>query len=298
MEPNSGQILINLNINNQKYKKLSSNKKNFLLLQPEISLECIFMTDTRKNGELYYEELENERKIYNDIRYQNLKGGAEFAKRLLYHLVFAYINYNFDYMLRAHDDYFVCLENILNELPFPMEPMFHWGYVHTTYKIKRPEEGIIIFSKDLVQTFLHQDFHTIKCHPLADQMIALWASELKLREIFRYDNRLHHKPIVREKPQLRERKKICKHYIGIYGAYADDMRALWKNRGKFYRTNIHGNLLTNSVLIEAFEGFDWSELTDTWKFKPKLCLNDPTWNINLLKVINGTYLGRQDEHRE
>ena len=253
---------------------MSSNKKN-LLLQPEISLECIFMTDTRKDGELYYEELEDEKKIYNDIRYQNLKGGAEISKRLLYHLVFAYINYKFDYILRLHDDYFVCLENILNELPLPMEPMFHWGYVHTKYKIKRLGEGITIFSKDLVQIFLYQDFHTIKCHPWPDQMIALWASELKLREIFRHDTRLHHKSIARKKSQLKKRKKICKHYIGIHGAYPDDMRALWKDRGKFHRNDIHGNLLTNSVLIEAFEGFHWNELTDKWKFKPKLCLSGP-----------------------
>ena len=256
------------------------------------------MTDTRKEGERYYKELYNERNIFNDIRFQNLKGGAEFGNRLLYHLVYAYINYNFDYIMRIDDDYFVCFENILNELPLPMEPMFHWGYMHNVYKVKRPEESIIIFSKDLVSMFLHQDFHMIKCHPLADQMIAVWANELKLRDIFRHDPRLHHNPLVREKPQLRELKEVCKHYIGIHGAYADDMRTLWKNRGQFSRNNVEGNLLENSVLIETFEGYYWSNFEDKWRYKPKLCLNDPKWNTDMLKVVNGTYLGRQDGNRD
>ena len=177
--------------------------------------------------------------------------------------------------MRIDDDYFVCFEHISNELPLPMEPMFHWGYMHKVYKVKRPEESKIIFSKDLVSMFLHQDFHTIKCHPLAYQMIAVWANELKLRDIFHHDLRLHHKFLVCEKRQVTELKEVCKHYIGIHGVYAEDMRTLWKNREQFPRTNIESNLLTNTVLIETFEGYYWINFEDKWRYKPKLCLSHP-----------------------
>ena len=108
------------------------------------------MTDWKENSTSLIEE----QSTYNDTEFQNLQGGVEFGKRFLYHMVWAMQNYEFDYFMRIDDDYFLCLKRFLYEIPLPMVKQYHWGYVHCIESLVRPEESIIMFSRDLVETFL------------------------------------------------------------------------------------------------------------------------------------------------
>merc|ERR1712073_128643 len=105
-------------------------------------------------------------------------------------------------MGRVDDDYFLCLERFLHELPVPMMNYFHWGFTHCILGIVRPEESIILLSRDVLEKFIFQDPHKMRCHPLADQMIGVWTTDLNLHNLYRTDERLHHAPIVEKSPEL------------------------------------------------------------------------------------------------
>ena len=150
------------------------------------------MTDFVDETSPYYQALQEETLKYDDIRFQHLAGGIQFGFRYLHHVIFSFLNYNFDYMMRMDDDYFFCMRRFLHELPVPMIPRFHWGWTHCQPRIVRPEESILLFSKDILQYFLLQDSDKMKCHPWADQMIGAWSKDLNLTKLFRHDARLHH----------------------------------------------------------------------------------------------------------
>ena len=115
------------------------------------------MTDLQTPNSKYYNAIQTEQHQYGDLRFQDLEGGVEFGVRYLNHVLFSFLNYDFDYMLRMDDDYFFCMDKFLLELPVPMEPMFHWGWTHCITKIVRPEESMLLFSRDLLMHFLIQD---------------------------------------------------------------------------------------------------------------------------------------------
>ena len=249
------------------------------------------MTDILTPSSPYYNIVMRESNEYNDIRFQSLNGGiGEFSKRYLYHLVYAMKFYKFDYLLRMDDDYFFCLNNFLQELTLPMIHNFHWGWVHCIEGIVRPEESMILFSRDIVEKFLSQDQNTIKCHPLADQMIGEWANDLELNGTFRHDDRLHHTPIVSKAPELRNNRNICDKYIGIHGCYPPDMKLFWANRGP--RTKSMTTLKTHSRVC-ALKTFNWNNFLGKWKYQPKPCVSNPSWNTSMLQTKSGSYIGRQ-----
>ena len=95
----------------------------------------------------------------------------------------------------------------------------------------RAVESMLLFSRNLLMKFVEQDIQKLMCTPSAGQMIGQWMKELNLTKIFRHDSRLHHTPIVSEKPSFRMEKKLCQKYMGIHGCYANDMPLLWKYKG-------------------------------------------------------------------
>ena len=249
--------------------------------------------------------------------FQHLEGGFLFGLRYLHQSVFAFLNYNFDYMLRMDDDYFFCMNRFLYELPVPMSPMFHWGWIHCQPKAVRPDESMLLLSRDLLQRFLRQPARQLKCHPSAGQMIGQWAEELGLAaKIFRHEPRLHHHPRVSDVPALFRKQNLCQQYIGLHGCYAKDMRLLWTNNIK--NINIEakrnarakrghskkkhgkrriivkkGNLKTNSKLCTDDSGFKWESFPSFWRFEPKPCIENPVWDTKRHRISGGAYVGRE-----
>lgn len=249
------------------------------------------MTDVQHPSSQYYNITQLESSLYGDLKFQNLQGGFEFGARMMYHMVFAMKNYNFDYLLRIDDDYFLCLKSFLQELPMPMEPSFLLGWIHRMVDtMVRPDEGFVLFSNDVIEKFLSQDPSKMKCHPLADIMIAEWAKDLNMRNIFHHDNRVHHVPVIRDKPSLRNEQNICSKYIALHGCYHHDMLLLWEHRGTINKRN--GTLKDHSTLYAADGKFDWKMFI--WRFEPKLCITNPTWDTSTLVEDNGHYGGRED----
>lgn len=237
---------------------------------------------------------------------QPLQGGIEFGKRFMYHMVWALTRYDFKYFVRSDDDYFLCLQRLLKELPLsPPLQNFHWGYTHCIQELVRPEESLIMLSRDLVEKFLLQDPHEIRCHPLADQMLGVWVTDLNILTLFRTDDRLHHAPIVDRSPYLRYEKKVCNKYIAIHGTYGKDMRLFWRQRGDIInefasekeRDQTIGNVMINSAECEIPHNFNFLLFEPEWQYEPKRCIYSPTWDTSKQNVVDGVYDGRGENKR-
>ena len=239
-------------------------------------MECIFITDRLDFADALFSKLMNEQLTYRDIHFQNINGGFLFGIRFIYHLVYAMLNYKFHYILRADDDYFLCFDKILYELPKSPIPMFHWGWVHQTSSVVRPDESINMFSYDVVRKYLFQDINLFYCHPLGGQLIAIWTSTLGINNLFRHDKRLFYNPKFNASLMFTQRN-FCKHYIGIHGAYPDYMLHFWKYRkSNDSHLKYKGDLKGNSKLIPS-EIFHWENLKPYWRYEPKLCIEQSIW---------------------
>lgn len=245
------------------------------------------MTDKQSNESIHYSTINKEMKEYNDVELQDLQGGVEFGRRYMYHLYWAVANYDFDYFVRMDDDYFLCLDKILNELPLPMLPLFHWGWTHCIKDIVRPEESIIMFSYDVVKAFLSQAQNKTFCHPWADQLIGVWVEETKIPITYRTDKRLHHDPPAEALVKFKTPADVCKNFAGIHGSYPNTMRNLWLHRGKYNLKN--ETLLTNSVACNLDIKFKWTTFHHVWRYQPQLCVTNPNWDTR--KQGNSSHYG-------
>ena len=254
--------------------------------------KCIFITDYQGPNDRYFHQVQRERVMNDDIHFQLVESGVTFGKRFINHMLFAETMYNFDYFLRVDDDQFLCLENILQELPFPVEKKFHWGWVHLHDEIRRPEESIILFSQDVINTFLMQDSSKMLCHPWADQLIAAWLTDLNIVKLLRHDLRIHHIPPIHESIYLKLMKNVCHSFIAVHGVYDNDMKILWKHRGNSLEF-VNGNLKTNSILYIIKQPFNWTVFKGFWRYEPQLCITNPTWDTSRQMGNSTSYVGRQ-----
>ena len=259
-----------------------------------MAIKCVFMTDYPDDATDIGKEVLNEKLKYKDVEFQNLHGGVEFGKRYLYHLLWAVQNFDFDYFLRMDDDYFLCLNRLMNELPMPQQKMYHWGYVHCDKYVVRPEESIVLFSRDLIEEFLVQDPLLIKGHPWADQMIATWVRDLHLPKIYNHDPRLHHSPVL---PRIKNVsgvfKNVCSKYIGVHGSYPKHMKTLWDLREEYQQPkNVSLNNYTKQC--KARQIFVWEAFNVFWRYEPKRLITNPVWDTS--KQDNGrkTFGGREE----
>ena len=198
-------------------------------------------------------------------------------------------NFDFDYFLRLDDDYFICMDRFIDEVPMPPKSYYHWGWIHCVEDIVRVEESIILLSRDIVETFIGQDSNKMLCHRWTGQMIGIWKQELMLKTFYHHDQGLHHHPPAEQLVSFWKEQNICSKYVAVHGAYPSMMRILWKNRGP-------NNYPSGKSLIDYASKCDFPDdvlmlqkLSKTWQAVPKLCKDNPDWGEDRGK----TYLGRQ-----
>ena len=259
-------------------------------------MKCIFMTDNPDTSIEAGQNVLKEKMKYQDIEFQYLQGGVEFGTRYLYHLIWAVQQYDFDYFMRMDDDYFLCLDRLIKELPMPVQTLYHWGYVHCIQDIVRPEESIILFSRDLVEMFLLQDPQVIKGHPWADQMVATWVTELELPKIYNHDPRLHHEPtLLYIKNITTVFKNVCSNFIGVHGSYPKYMKLLWELRGGQEYRGVSLNEYTKVCPYK--QSFFWQLFLDVWKYMPKRLITRPVWDTSK-QDRGGKFYGGREENKE
>ncbi|XP_012564874.2 uncharacterized protein LOC101237488 isoform X1 [Hydra vulgaris] len=254
----------------------------------KLSVKCVFLTDWKdpKTDGLH---LLLESYKYGDIYFQNLTGGYDFGKRFLYHMAWAMQNFIFDYFLRTDDDYFLCIKKLLDEIPMPPKNLYHWGWVHCIKDMVRPDESIILLSKDLIEKFLYQDPQKMLCHRWGGQMIGIWINNLGINNFrYKHDTRLHHDPPAEHVPYFNNKTDICSSYIGIHGSYPSKMRSFWNSSN--FNTFINNKTLDeHCVYCKYNQTINWKLFFGEWKAEPKLCKDNPNWG----GMFGATYPGRQ-----
>ncbi|XP_068728372.1 beta-1,3-galactosyltransferase sqv-2-like isoform X2 [Montipora capricornis] len=150
-------------------------------------VKCFFVTDGFIPDNVKRDVLLQERNQCKDIELQPLLGW-EFGLRFLYQINWAYAKFDFQYLLRLDDDYFLCLKRLLAELPMRPKENLIWGHFHCEAGITWIDESFMIFTPDIISKFLSQNKSTMLCHPHADQQIGLWLNGIPTKQ-FIHDSR-------------------------------------------------------------------------------------------------------------
>ena len=227
----------------------------------------------------------NEKDKYKDIKLQLLKGGrGQFGFRFLNQIKWAAAKFNFQYLLRIDDDYFLCSKRLLSELPLRPKQNLVWGFFHCEAGITWLDEAFMIFSEDIIQKFLAQNESSMLCHPHADQQVMLWLSNI-LHKTYFHDTRLHHQPPASFVARFSNISNVCDSHLGAHGAYGKTMYYLG------LRANDSAKEVSTIPDFARFcknKKFDHRVFNSKWRYEPKPCKNNPTWNLG-----NEMWLGKE-----
>lgn len=250
----------------------------------EKKVKCVFFTDGIIKNQTLLTLLLQEKNRYKDLELQPLPSGVQFGQRFLNSIKWATAKFDFKYFLKLDDDYFVCLKRLLFELPSRPKRNLVWGSFHCEFGISWADEAFVIFSADMIRKFLMQDKKKMLCHPFADQQFSIWMKHMT--KLYFHDTRLHHDPPASFTPEFKEMKNLCDSYIGIHGTYVEEMR-------NFAKVANDGAKEVETVpkfsRFCPFKNFDYRKFSPKYYFRPKPCIQNPTWK-------NSTFTGREDEH--
>ncbi|XP_048585497.1 uncharacterized protein LOC125568097 [Nematostella vectensis] len=241
--------------------------------------------------------LQLEQTKYGDLEFLPLKGGVRFTYRLLWMMFLALEKYDFKFILKTDDDYFVCLEHLNFDIRFRLqEKLLVWGWFHCEGGSQWTDEGLIIFGRDFVDELVKLN-KTLQCHPYGDQAIGLWINAMAsygLEVTFFADNtRLLHENSLDSKPYLKN-SDLCTRLLGIHQAYPKQMREYWS----LVKTNWF-NVSFAEVPREPYQSycpyprrFEWRYFLPPWRHEPKPCWGSEGIWSDLEKFVY--FAGRQE----
>ena len=236
-------------------------------------VKCFFVTDGIIEDRAKRISLLQERNHFQDMVFQPLRGGMEFGLRFLNQIKWVNASFDFKYLLKVDDDYFVCLKRLLSELPLRPTSNLVWGHFHCEAGITWVDEGFVIFSNDVIHKFVAQDENKTLCHPFADQQIGLWMENLPKR--YFHDPRLHHHPPASFLPKFQNMSNVCDSYLGIHGTYVAEMRAFGKNDNDGPKDVIPAPDFSTHCKTTRF---DHRVFGAKFRFDPRPCRENPRWN--------------------
>ncbi|XP_022791584.1 uncharacterized protein LOC111330874 [Stylophora pistillata] len=246
-------------------------------------VKCVFFTDGIIKNQTLLTLLLQEKNSYKDLELQPLPAGVQFGQRFLNSIKWATAKFDFNYLLKLDDDYLICLNRLLFELPLRPKRNLVWGHFHCEVEMTWADEAFVIFSADMIRKFLAQDKNKILCHPFADQQYSIWMKHMT--KLYFHDTRLHHDPPASFIPEFREMRNLCDWYIGIHGTYVDEMR-------KFAKVANDGAKEIDTIpkfsTFCPFKNFDHRRFSRKYHFHPKPCIRNPTWK-------GSKFTGREDE---
>ena len=235
------------------------------------------MTDGLIRDRIQRNFISNEKDKYKDIKLQPLKGGrGQFGFRFLNQIKWAAAKFNFQYLLRIDDDYFLCSKRLLSELPLRPKQNLVWGFFHCQAGITWLDEAFMIFSEDIIQKFLGQNESSMLCHPQADQQVMLWLSNI-LHKTYFHDTRLHHAPPASFVARFSNISNVCDSHLGAHGAFVKTMYYLG------LRANDNAKDVSTIPDFARFctTKFDHRAFNPQWRYEPKPCkvTQHGTWEM-------------------
>ena len=191
-------------------------------------------------------------------------------------------NYDFDYFLRVDDDYFICLDRLLKELPHRPKSIY-WGWVHCIPGMVRVDEGFLILSQDVILEILGKVNDSLLCHPYGGQAVGHWMLQSSINMTYFMDNdRLIHGTTSYMGSRYLV-PDICIKYLGLHGTYSDYMHKYWDLYTD--RKNIlqYGRKYEILPIVPFYnkcktKAFDFNNFNPPYRATPKLCKNNPVFN--------------------
>ena len=193
------------------------------------------------------------------------------------------------YFLRVDDDYFVCMDRLLYELPFRPDNGLYWGWTHCQNRIVRIDEGWMILSRDIMDEILSKVNSTLPCHPFGDQSVALWIQDSKLDiKWFPDNNRIIHEATAYKGDQYMF-PELCNRHLALHGSYDLQMLKYWilteKNKHITYSVP---PIPQFTSFCNKDKKFDVNAFYPPYRYPAKLCKNKPEWDNS-----NKSYAGRE-----
>ncbi|KAJ7387792.1 hypothetical protein OS493_001136 [Desmophyllum pertusum] len=161
-----------------------------------------------------------ENAVYKDIQMIPTKQGYWMSHRYLHALFWGYKHYDSKFYMRVDDDYFVCLNNLYNDLQYrTKEKLFYWGYLGCDPKMVAIDEGFVIVSIDLAKEFMKRN-NSMCCYPMGGHMIGienLFITQWRRNLLFLNVIATKYKP---HRPDKAGSEQILSHY-GLSGRVQD-----------------------------------------------------------------------------
>jgi len=237
-------------------------------------VKCVFVTDGIIQNATQRVRVIQERNQYKDLEFLPVAGGLVFGQRFLHQIEWAKAKFDFQYLLKIVDDYFLCLKRLLSKFPMRPKNGLVWTNFHCQAGIAWADEAFVIFSRDIIHKFLAQDKNKTLCHPFGDQTYHLWLNNMN--KTYFHDSRLHHNPPASFLLFFENKTNVCDAYIGIHGTYERKMR-------EFDLTANDGAKDLASLTLPPFSKFcattrfNLRVFAAGYNFDPKPCVENPTW---------------------
>lgn len=229
--------------------------------------------------------LHNESRSFNDMLFAQSPGGMNFARRYLWLIQWASERYKFKYLLRVDDDYFICFKKLMLELRRRPKRKLSWGWLRCSPGLVTIDEGFIIVTSDIIQSFLSRANTTLLCHPSGTQALAIWLRNISGLRMFGDNKRIFQSLKDFEKTE-RRKNEMCRKVLAVHQSYPDTMKSFW-------RTYVREGKRSYAVPKIVFPCnlppvYDYRASRGKWFAVPKLCRDLPVWN-------RGKYFkGRED----
>ncbi|EDO44360.1 predicted protein [Nematostella vectensis] len=239
-----------------------------------------------------------ERKKYGDLEFLPTSNGYWYGHRYLWMLFWAFEHYDFDFFLKTDDDYFVCLNNLANDLQYRKnEKYLYWDWLGCDLSMVAMDSGLLILGKDLTSEFVKRnDTLILSSHGRADDCYVHNELEDDKYDVtyFADNSRLvHYRSDLKDKLNGKLRSNL----IGIHQAYPKYMREYWNYVKDNWLTHLSLKVIRKPYgeYCARPKGWDWTVLNPFWKHEPKSCWAPKTdWpELHKYKM----HKGREDKRR-
>ncbi|CAN0017086.1 unnamed protein product [Scytosiphon promiscuus] len=181
--------------------------------------------------------LGNETATHGDLVVMDIEPGMNFALKLLWSMRWMSERFTFDFFLRLDDDYFLCLERLLNELDAALAVVEHPVNIYAGHRYcqrsgqVRIDEAYLLLSAPLVaRTLATSD---LRCGGHGGVTAAWWFTKgnvlNRLGDVeWVNDFRLDHDGRLFRSGSSKRFADVCLTHMGVHHAYADTIPKMWR----------------------------------------------------------------------
>lgn len=193
-----------------------------------------------QSAEEIAERLEEESLTYGDLVLQDIDTGMNFGLKLLSAMRWMSSHFSFDFFLRLDDDYFLCLERLLEDLDCLLltekqHPPIVAGFRICSERATYVDEAYLLFSSLIVDRVLNTS--DVMCSEFGSYTAAAWmtvgGSGNPTGDVLTvHDYRLDHLGLWWRNPRKAEYFRadyspMCERGLGVHRTYPEGMHNIW-----------------------------------------------------------------------